>query len=100
MAERAIYSRDSRTDLGRCGCLYHWCWPRRRAAGLCAGIHLKQLDKEKGKEFWVIILEKGGEVGASKCVTVRVRVGAGRCTTAIEKGTMYRLAQVGKDVKM
>ena len=38
-------------------------------AGLCAGIHLKQLDKEKGKQFWVIILEKGGEVGASKCVT-------------------------------
>ena len=38
-------------------------------AGLCTGIHLKQLDKEKGKQFWVIILEKGGEVGASKCVT-------------------------------
>lgn len=32
-------------------------------AGLSAAIRLKQLEKEKGKEIRVIVLEKGGEVG-------------------------------------
>ena len=32
-------------------------------AGLSAAIRLKQLEKEKGKEVRVVLLEKGGEVG-------------------------------------
>lgn len=34
-------------------------------AGLSAAIRLKQLEKEKGKEVRVVVLEKGSEVGAS-----------------------------------
>lgn len=34
-------------------------------AGLSAAIRLKQLEQEKGKEFRVVLLEKGAEVGAS-----------------------------------
>ena len=33
-------------------------------AGLSAAIRLKQLEKEKGKEIRVVVLEKGSEVGA------------------------------------
>ncbi|KAH8102298.1 FAD/NAD-P-binding domain-containing protein [Cristinia sonorae] len=33
-------------------------------AGLSAAIRLKQLEKEKGKEIRVVVLEKGGEVGS------------------------------------
>ncbi|KAH7915905.1 hypothetical protein BJ138DRAFT_1076340 [Hygrophoropsis aurantiaca] len=33
-------------------------------AGLSAAIRLKQLEKEKGKEFRVVVLEKGAEVGS------------------------------------
>ena len=33
-------------------------------AGLSAAIRLKQLEKEKGKEIRVVVLEKGPEVGA------------------------------------
>ena len=32
-------------------------------AGLSAAIRLKQLEKEKGKEVRVVVLEKGSEVG-------------------------------------
>lgn len=32
-------------------------------AGLSAAIRLKQLEKEKGKEIRVVVLEKGSEVG-------------------------------------
>lgn len=32
-------------------------------AGLSAAIRLKQLEREKGKEIRVVVLEKGGEVG-------------------------------------
>lgn len=35
-------------------------------AGLSAAIRLKQLEKEKGKEIRVVVLEKGSEVG--ECV--------------------------------
>lgn len=34
-------------------------------AGLSAAIRLKQLEQEKGKNFRVVVLEKGGEVGSS-----------------------------------
>ncbi len=34
-------------------------------AGLSAAIRLKQLEKEKGREIRVVVLEKGGEVGMS-----------------------------------
>lgn len=34
-------------------------------AGLSAAIRLKQLEKEKGKEFRVVVLEKGSEIGIS-----------------------------------
>lgn len=34
-------------------------------AGLSAAIRLKQLEKEKGNDIRVIVLEKGGEIGAS-----------------------------------
>jgi hypothetical protein len=34
-------------------------------AGLSAAIRLKQLEKEKGKEMRVVVLEKGAEVGES-----------------------------------
>ena len=43
-------------------------------AGLSAAIRLKQLEKEKGKEFRVVVLEKGGEVGASKSCRVTCTV--------------------------
>lgn len=33
-------------------------------AGLSAAIRLKQLEQEKGREIRVVVLEKGGEVGA------------------------------------
>lgn len=33
-------------------------------AGLSAAIRLKQLEKRTGKELRVVVLEKGGEVGA------------------------------------
>ena len=33
-------------------------------AGLSAAIRLKQLEKEKGRDIRVVVLEKGGEVGA------------------------------------
>lgn len=40
-------------------------------AGLSAAIRIKQLEREKGKEIRVIVLEKGGEVGQySKCFLV------------------------------
>ena len=61
MAERAIYSRDGRTDLRRCGCLHCWCWPCRSLRWYMPQASARQ---EKGKEFWVIILKKGSEVGA------------------------------------
>jgi electron-transferring-flavoprotein dehydrogenase len=32
-------------------------------AGLSAAIRLKQLEREKGNEIRVVVLEKGGEVG-------------------------------------
>lgn len=32
-------------------------------AGLSAAIRLKQLEREKGKEIRVVVLEKGGEIG-------------------------------------
>lgn len=32
-------------------------------AGLSAAIRLKQLEKEKGKEIRVVVLEKGSEIG-------------------------------------
>jgi len=32
-------------------------------AGLSAAIRIKQLEREKGKEVRVVVLEKGGEVG-------------------------------------
>lgn len=32
-------------------------------AGLSAAIRLKQLERERGKEIRVVVLEKGGEVG-------------------------------------
>lgn len=32
-------------------------------AGLSAAIRLKQLEKEKGKNIRVVLLEKGGEIG-------------------------------------
>lgn len=34
-------------------------------AGLSAAIRLKQLQQEKGRDFRVVVLEKGGEVGSS-----------------------------------
>ena len=34
-------------------------------AGLSAAIRLKQLEREKGKEIRVVVLEKGAEVGES-----------------------------------
>ena len=34
-------------------------------AGLSAAIRLKQLEKEKGREIRVVVLEKGAEVGES-----------------------------------
>jgi electron-transferring-flavoprotein dehydrogenase len=34
-------------------------------AGLSAAIRLKQLERERGKEIRVVVLEKGSEVGAS-----------------------------------
>ena len=34
-------------------------------AGISAAIRLKQLEREKGKEVRVVVLEKGGEAGAS-----------------------------------
>lgn len=34
-------------------------------AGLSAAIRLKQLEREKGNEIRVVVLEKGGEVGMS-----------------------------------
>lgn len=34
-------------------------------AGLSAAIRLKQLEQEMGKEFRVVVLEKGSEVGSS-----------------------------------
>lgn len=37
-------------------------------AGLSAAIRLKQLEKEKGKEIRVVVLEKGGEIGASNSI--------------------------------
>jgi hypothetical protein len=37
-------------------------------AGLSAAIRLKQLEKEKGKEIRVVVLEKGAEVGESRCI--------------------------------
>jgi electron-transferring-flavoprotein dehydrogenase len=37
-------------------------------AGLSAAIRLKQLEKEKGKEIRVVVLEKGGEIGM--CLSV------------------------------
>ena len=33
-------------------------------AGLSAAIRLKQLEQEKGREIRVVVLEKGGEIGA------------------------------------
>lgn len=39
-------------------------------AGLSAAIRLKQLEQEKGKEVRVVVLEKGGEVGAQKCSAI------------------------------
>ena len=40
-------------------------------AGLSAAIRLKQLEQEKGKEFRVVVLEKGSEVGSSNmCLPV------------------------------
>lgn len=38
-------------------------------AGLSAAIRLKQLEQERGKEFRVVVLEKGGEVGLSKVLS-------------------------------
>ena len=35
-------------------------------AGLSAAIRLKQLEKEKGKEIRVVVLEKGPEIGTSQ----------------------------------
>jgi electron-transferring-flavoprotein dehydrogenase len=32
-------------------------------AGLSAAIRLKQLEREKGKEIRVVVLEKGSEIG-------------------------------------
>lgn len=44
-------------------------------AGLSAGIRLKQLEAEKGREVRVVILEKGSEVGkSSKSCRNHVRV--------------------------
>lgn len=34
-------------------------------AGLSAAIRLKQLEKEKGREIRVVVLEKGAEIGMS-----------------------------------
>ncbi len=34
-------------------------------AGLSAAIRIKQLEREKGKDVRVVVLEKGGEVGKS-----------------------------------
>lgn len=34
-------------------------------AGLSAAIRLKQLEQERGKEFRVVVLEKGAEIGAA-----------------------------------
>lgn len=41
-------------------------------AGLSAAIRLKQLEREKGREIRVVVLEKGGEIGefAFQCVSV------------------------------
>ena len=36
-------------------------------AGISAAIRLKQLEKEKGKEVRVVVLEKGAEAGAYRC---------------------------------
>ena len=45
-------------------------------AGLCAAIRLKQLEAEQGREIRVVVLEKGGEVGAS----VVKRLAHGNCS--------------------
>lgn len=34
-------------------------------AGLSAAIRLKQLEKEKGREVRVVVVEKGGDIGES-----------------------------------
>ena len=51
-------------------------------AGLSAAIRLKQLEKEKGKEIRVVVLEKGSEVGALYLCLTRTN-----CNSKVRPGT-------------
>lgn len=56
-------------------------------AGLSAAIRIKQLEKDKGREIRVVVLEKGSEIGASKVSLSRLLLTLDRCPYCIWRGS-------------